>query len=142
MTVRQLLHKKGYGIISTRSETTVYDALVVMAERVVGALAVIDEGELVGIFSERDYARKIILMGRRSRDTGVHEVMSAPVITIGLNDTVDRCMELMTNNRFRHLPVVEDGVAVAMVSIGDLVKTIIEQQAAMIEQLESYIDRR
>ena len=135
MTVRQLLHKKGYGIISTRSETTVYDALVVMAERVVGALAVIDEGELVD-------DREIILMGRRSRDTGVHEVMSAPVITIGLNDTVDRCMELMTNNRFRHLPVVEDGVAVAMVSIGDLVKTIIEQQAAMIEQLESYIDRR
>lgn len=142
MTVRQLLNSKGYGIYSTRSDTTVYDALLLMAERGVGALAVIDDGVLVGMFSERDYARKIILQGRRSRETRVSEIMSTPVITVAPSDRVDHCMELMTDSRVRHLPVVEEGAAVAMVSIGDVLKSKMQQQEAMIEQLESYIDRR
>lgn len=142
MTVRQLLTSKGYGIISTDSHSSVYDALVVMAEAGIGALAVVDDGNLVGMFSERDYARKIILVGRSSRATSVGEVMSTPVTTVTASDTIDSCMQLMTEGRIRHLPVIEDGKAVAMVSIGDVVKTIMQQQAMMIEQLENYIDRR
>jgi CBS domain-containing protein len=142
MFVRQLLASKGYGVIGTTSTTTVYDALAAMAEAGVGALPVIDDGKLSGMFSERDYARKIILQGRRSRETAVHEIMSAPVITVDPSDTIERCMELMTDSRIRHLPVVEEAKVVAMVSIGDVVKVIMQQQAMMIEQLESYIDRR
>lgn len=142
MTVGQLLARKGYGVIATTSQTTVYDALAAMAKAGIGALPVIDDGTLVGMFSERDYARKIILLGRRSRETAVGEIMSAPVITIVASDTVERCMQLMTENRIRHLPVMDNEAVVAMVSIGDVVKTIMQQQAMMIEQLEGYINRR
>jgi CBS domain-containing protein len=110
-----------------------------MAEKNVGALAVIRGSELVGIVSERDYARKVILMDRSSRDTPVADIMTANVVTVALDATVDECMRLCTDNRLRHLPVLDDGRVVGMVSIGDLVKATISEQKETINQLESYI---
>jgi CBS domain-containing protein len=110
-----------------------------MAEHHVGALLVMHNGEMLGIISERDYARKVILLGRSSADTPVREIMSAPVITVSPMNTLDECMRLVTQRRVRHLPVVDDGTVIGMVSIGDLVKAVIEEQQHTIEQLESYI---
>ena len=110
-----------------------------MATRHVGALLVMNQGTLAGIISERDYARKVILKNRSSHDTPVSEIMTSPAITVGPKDTVHHCMQVMTEGRFRHLPVVESGRVVGMLSIGDLVKAVIEEQSAQIEQLERYI---
>ncbi|HEV3180992.1 MAG TPA: CBS domain-containing protein [Steroidobacteraceae bacterium] len=137
--VRQLLDRKGRAIFSVEPEAPVLEAIRAMAAHHVGALLVMQGGKLSGIVSERDYARKVILMGRSSSDTPVRDIMSSPVLTVSPDDTVQRCMQLMTDQRVRHLPVVEGDAVVGMVSIGDLVKAVIAEQQQQIEQLESYI---
>ena len=138
-TVSQLLDGKGRAIYSIGPEDPVLEAIRLMADRHVGALVVMKGEELVGIVSERDYARKVILMGRASDETPVWEIMSSPVVTVAPNQTLDDCMRLVTAKRIRHLPVVDGGKLVGMISIGDLVKAVIEDQQHTIEQLESYI---
>ena len=138
-TVNQLLHGKGNQIYSVAPTDSVLHAIEVMATRHVGALLVMSQGTLNGIISERDYARKVILKNRSSHDTPVGDIMTSPAVTVTPTDTIHHCMELMTQRRFRHLPVVESGRVVGMLSIGDLVKAVIEEQSAQIEQLERYI---
>ncbi len=138
-TARHVLDRKGRAIFSIGPEEPVLEAIRLMADRYVGALLVMDGEKLVGIVSERDYARKVILKGRSSADTPVSQIMSSPVVTVSMTNTVQECMQLMTSRRMRHLPVVEGGKVVGMVSIGDLVKAVIEEQQQTIEQLESYI---
>ena len=138
-TVNQLLQIKGNQIFSVSPQDSVLRAIEIMATRHVGALLVMQEGALLGVISERDYARKVILKNRSSHDTPVGDIMSAPAISVSPEDTVRRCMELMTHGRFRHLPVVKAGRVVGMLSIGDLVKAVIEEQSQHIEQLERYI---
>jgi len=138
-SVKQLLDRKGAALYCVGPDDPVLEAIRQMAERHVGALLVMKGDELVGIVSERDYARKVILMGRSSRDTPVGQIMSTPVHTVSPKETVDDCMRLMTERRIRHLPVVERGRVVGVISIGDLVKAVIEDQKQTIEQLESYI---
>jgi CBS domain-containing protein len=137
--VRQLLDRKGRAIFSVEPEAPVLEAIRAMAAHHVGALLVMQAGKLAGIVSERDYARKVILMGRSSADTPVRDIMSSPVLTVSPDDTVQKCMQLMTDRRVRHLPVVDGDAVVGMVSIGDLVKAVIAEQQQQIEQLESYI---
>jgi len=137
--IRCVLNHKGWGIYSVAPETLVYDAVQQMADRDIGALAVMGRTGLVGIFSERDYARKIILLGRSSKDTTVREVMSYPARTVIPEDTVEDCLRTMTIFRLRHLVVAEEGRAVGIVSIGDLVNWIMSAQEEMIGQLNSYI---
>jgi CBS domain-containing protein len=140
-TVRQLLDAKGSAIYAVGPEDPVLEAIRLMADRHVGALLVMKGEELTGIVSERDYARKVILLGRSSSATPVWQIMSSPVITVTPETTVQDCMRLMTDNRVRHLPVVSFGRVVGVISIGDLVKTVIEDQRHTIEQLEEYIHR-
>jgi CBS domain-containing protein len=137
--VAQLLKVKGNLIFSVAPEDSVLHAIEMMATRHVGALLVMDEGALLGIISERDYARKVILKKRSSHDTPVRDIMSSPAITVHPDDTVHRCMQLMTEGRFRHLPVVRGGQVLGLLSIGDLVKAVIEEQSRQIQQLERYI---
>ena len=124
LTVSQLLTGKGSTVWSIEPDKTVYAALQMLADKNIGALVVIDGDQLVGILSERDYARKVVLHGKSSMRTPVHEIMTKKVITISPAHTLDNCMELMTNSRIRHLPVVEKGIVVGVVSIGDIVKTV------------------
>jgi CBS domain-containing protein len=138
-TVRTLLEGKGRAIYSVEPQAAVLDAIRLMAEHRVGALAVMRGATLEGIVSERDYARKVILRGRSSADTPVRDIMSSPVLTISLDTSVQACMQLMTDRHVRHLPVVDGGRVIGMISIGDLVKALIAEQKAQIEQLESYI---
>lgn len=138
-TVGQLLQVKGTDIFSVTPQESVLRAIEVMATRHVGALLVMDEGSLIGIISERDYARKVILKNRSSHDTPVGDIMSAPAVSVTPEDTVHRCMQIMTEGRFRHLPVVKAGRVVGMLSIGDLVKAVIQEQTEHIQQLERYI---
>lgn len=138
-TVGQMLNQKGFEVIAISPEGSVYEAIKTMAEREVGALVVLENNRLVGIISERDYARKIILLGRRSRETLVREIMVTNPITVRPDDSVRTCMEHMTQHRIRHLPVLDQDKLVGLVSIGDVVKAIMTQQAFMIEQLEHYI---
>ena len=138
--VSQILAAKGREVWSIRSTDSVYDALAELAEKGVGALVVVDDGALMGILSERDYARKVILHGRDSASTRVNEIMTSDLYTVGPTQSVNDCMQLMTEQRIRHLPVVEDdGTLVGVVSIGDVVKAVIGDQRFLIEQLESYI---
>jgi CBS domain-containing protein len=139
-TVRQLLQVKGSRVFDIHPQATVYEALERMAQHDVGALLVLEEGQLVGIFSERDYARKIILMGRASRDTPVHEVMTTDLVTVSPEATVEACMVLMTQHRIRHLPVMEGGRLAGVISIGDVVKAIMTAQEFLIAQLQQYIN--
>ena len=138
-TVQQLLVEKGTHVSTVAPDASVYEALERMAADDIGALVVGTGGRLAGMLSERDYARKVILVGRASRDTLVRDVMTEEVITVGPADTVSRCMQIMTDHRVRHLPVMDGGELVGLVSIGDLVKTIIADQAFEIEQLQGYI---
>jgi CBS domain-containing protein len=139
MSVRQLLDRKGRELFSIAPEAAVLEAIRIMADRHVGALLVMEGDAVSGIVSERDYARKVILMGRSSADTPVRDIMSAPVVTVQPETTVEKCMQLMTERRVRHLPVTEAGRVVGMVSIGDLVKAVIAEQQQQIEELETYI---
>ncbi len=137
--VKHILDTKGNQVWAVTSKDSVFDSIKMMAEKRVGALLVIDEGKLSGIVSERDYARKVILQGRSSEKTPVRDIMSADVVSTGPTQTVEDCMELMTDHRIRHLPVLDEGKIVGMLSIGDLVKAIIDQQQFTINELKSYI---
>jgi len=138
-TVKQMLDGKGYDIWSVRPDDAVFDAITVMADKDVGALIVMENGRPIGIFTERHYARDVILKGKASPETPVRDVMATPVICVRLDQTVEECMAVMTENRIRHLPVIDDDGLVGILSIGDLVKTIIADQKFVIEQLEHYI---
>ncbi len=138
-TVAQLLRAKGHEVLSVSPETTVFAALELMAEKNVGALIVLEGDRVVGIFSERDYARKVILKGKSSRETPVREIMSPRVLYVRPEQTIEECMALMTNKRVRHLPVLEEDRLVGVISIGDVVKAIISEQEFVIEQLQNYI---
>jgi CBS domain-containing protein len=137
--IRDLLRYKPEDVWTISPQATVYDALALMAEKNIGALPVVEEGRLVGIFSERDYARKCVLMGRHSRETLVSELMSSPVVTIDPNFSIEQCLAMMTERKFRHLPVLEEGQVTGIVSIGDIGKWVIAEQGATIHNLEGYI---
>ena len=141
-TVSQLLRTKGQAILSVSPDIPVFEALQVMAEKNVGALLVVEGEELVGIFSERDYARKVILKGKSSKDTPVQEIMSSHVLYVRPEQTIEDCMALMTDKRVRHLPVLEQGKIAGVISIGDVVKELIAEQQFIIEQLQNYITGR
>jgi CBS domain-containing protein len=136
---RHLLEGKGDDIFAIAPEDSVLDAIRLMAEKHVGALLVMQGGSLVGIVSERDYARKVILKDRSSRETAVRDIMSSPVITVTPSASLDECMRTVTDHRVRHLPVVDGAAVQGVLSIGDLVKAVIDEQAREIEQLQSYI---
>lgn len=139
LTVRHLLEKKSRLLYSIAPQAPVLDAIRMMAEHHVGALVVLQKDELLGIMSERDYARKVVLLGRSSAHTSVQEIMTSPVVTVSPMSTLDECMRVVTLRRVRYLPAVEDGRVIGVVSIGDLIKAVIEEQQHTIEQLESYI---
>jgi CBS domain-containing protein len=138
-TVRHLLDRKGRALYTIEPEDPVLEAVRMMADQHVGALLVMRGTELAGIVSERDYARKVVLHGRSSAETPVWQIMTAQVITVSLDESVQDCMRIMTERHIRHLPVVDSGRVIGMISIGDLVKAVIEEQQQTIEQLESYI---
>lgn len=138
-TVRQILQNKGQQVWSISPAASVYEALQLMAAKDIGALAVVEEERLVGIFSERDYARKVILHGKTSRETRVDEIMTGKVVVVGPERTTDECMALMTEKHIRHLPVVEGERLIGLISIGDVVKAVISNQEFVINQLENYI---
>ena len=138
-TVRQLLESKAPEVFAIGPDQPVLDAIKLMADKRIGALLVMQDGRLVGIVSERDYARKVVLQGRASATTPVREIMTSNVVTVGLNDTCDHCMQIVTDRRIRHLPVVVGEAVLGVVSIGDLVKAVIEDQQVEIDQLQEYI---
>jgi CBS domain-containing protein len=139
MLVRHVLERKGHATHSVDPDTTVLDALRKMAEHEVGALLVMKADKVLGVLSERDYARKVALLGRASSDTRVSQIMSSPAVTVTPEDTIDACMRLVTDKRIRHLPVLDKGRVVGVLSIGDLVKSVLGEQRETIEQLEAYI---
>lgn len=139
LKVGDILKQKGSDIYSISSKEIAYAALEIMAEKDIGALLVIDGGQLVGIFSERDYARKVILRGKSSKDTTVGELMSTPVFSIHPKKTIEECMNLMTVSRNRHVPVIEDGALLGVISMGDIVNALIIAQKMAIEDLKKYV---
>ena len=141
-TVTQLLRTKGQQVLSVSPDMPVFEALGVMADKNVGALLVVEGERLVGVFSERDYARKVILKGKSSKDTPVQEIMSSHVLYVRPEQTIEDCMALMTDKRVRHLPVLDQGKLVGVISIGDVVKALIAEQQFIIEQLQNYITGR
>ena len=141
MTVNQILSTKGQGVFSVHSTITVYEALKVMSEKNIGALLVIEDTILKGIFSERDYARKIVLKDKSSKESFVHEIMETNLVVVKPSDNLDYCMELMNSKRIRHLPVLENDLVCGIITIGDVVKAIIDIQKETIKQLDSYISQ-
>lgn len=141
MKVSDILQKKGAVIFSVTGNTTVYDALKILGEKNIGALPVIEEGKLLGILSERDYARKIILKGKTSHDTPVNEIMTENPFTVEPDDKIEACMALMSDKHIRHLPVIKDGTVLGMISIGDVVTAIIQSQKETIDHLQNYISQ-
>ncbi|MBV2089277.1 MAG: CBS domain-containing protein [Candidatus Thiodiazotropha sp. (ex Ctena orbiculata)] len=139
-SVNQLLQNKGFDILSVDANETVYQALETMAEHAIGSLLVMDGDNVAGLFSERDYARGIISKGQLSKETKVKEIMTSQVVVVTPEQSIEECMAIMTEKRVRHLPVMKDGKVIGIISIGDLVKAIIEEQQFMIEQLVSYIN--
>jgi CBS domain-containing protein len=137
--VRNILQSKNNITISVTPDSTVFEALELMVEKNVGALLVMDQDNFVGIFTERDYARKVILMGKASKETLIREIMTEDPVTVNMDNTIEDCMRLMTNKFIRHLPVVENGKLIGIISIGDVVKFIIEEQRFIIQNLEHYI---
>jgi CBS domain-containing protein len=140
-SIRDILREKGTTVRSIEADETVFEAIRQMAEYGIGALLVVEGGKPVGLLSERDYSRKIILRGLRSRETAVRTIMSSPLLTISPDASVQEALSMMTDRYIRHLPVADDSGVIGMVSIGDLVKAVIEDQQSLIEQLESYIVR-
>jgi CBS domain-containing protein len=138
-TVRAVLDHKGIGVCAVMPETPVYEALEIMADKDIGAVLVMEDADLCGIFSERDYARKVILQGKASRDTTVGEIMTSPPVVATLDQSVDDCLRLMTDHRIRHLPVVSQEAVIGVLSIGDLVNWIIRRQEEEIHHLHHYI---
>ncbi|ATE70891.1 CBS domain-containing protein [Lysobacter capsici] len=138
-TVRQLLDAKAAEVFAIGPDAPVIDAIRLMAEKRIGAVLVMEGSRLAGILSERDYARKIVLQGRSSADTPVRDIMTAQVVSVSLGDSAERCMQIVTERRIRHLPVLEDGEVIGVVSIGDLVKAVIEDQQVELDQLQRYI---
>lgn len=137
--INLILEKKGRQVYSVTAQTSVFDALQVMLEKNISALLIMEKEELLGIFTERDYARKLILQGRSSKETPISEIMTPDLLTLSINSTIDQCMEIMTDKKIRHLPVLENNYVIGMISIGDVVKFVIEDQKQTIQQLESYI---
>ena len=137
--VRHLLEAKAPEVFAIGPDAPVIDAVRLMAEKGIGAVVVMQAGHLAGILSERDYARKIVLQGRSSHDTPVRDIMTAKVVTVRLDDSIDHCMQLVTDKRIRHLPVLERDAVLGVVSIGDLVRAVIEDQQVEIDQLQRYI---
>jgi len=141
MKVADILQAKGSFVYSMTGNASVFDALKMMAEKNIGALMIIEEEKLLGIFSERDYARKIVLQGKASHDTLVNEIMTRTVITVASEDSLEECMSLMSKNKIRHLPVVNDNKVAGIISIGDVVMSIIETQKETITHLQNYISQ-
>ena len=141
LKVADILKNKGREVYSINSTVTVFEALKIMGEKNIGALPVIDNNELKGIFSERDYARKIVLQNRRSRETQVREIMTEKVVTVSPDDSIDHCMETMSTGKFRHLPVLNKGEMVGIISIGDVVTAVIQSQKETISHLQNYISQ-
>lgn len=139
MKVKDILQVKGNAVVTVRPDTMIFDALSLMSKYNVGAVLVVDNNNLVGVFTERDYARKIILKGRTSLDTSVSEIMSDELITVHPEESIAECMVLMSDKRVRHLPVVQNGQLIGIISIGDVVKFIIEEQETVIEHFKMYI---
>lgn len=138
-TVRQLLEAKASEVFAIGPDAPVIDAIRLMAEKRIGAVLVMEGPRLAGILSERDYARKVVLQGRSSADTPVRDIMTADVVSVGLDDSAERCMQIVTDRRIRHLPVLQSGQVLGVVSIGDLVKAVIEDQQLELDQLQRYI---
>ena len=138
-TVREILASKGYDICSVPPDDTIFNALKLMAEKKIGAILVIEKGEIVGIMSERDYARKVVLEGKSSKDSKVSDIMSNKVIYVGTDTMVEECMALMIEKRIRHLPVLENNELMGIISIGDVVKAVIDEKEFVISQLVHYI---
>lgn len=138
-SVRHLLESKAPEVFAIGPDAPVIDAIRLMAEKRIGAVVVMEGGRLAGILSERDYARKIVLQGRSSANTPVRDIMTAEVVTVGLQDNIDHCMQIVTERRIRHLPVVEAGAVLGVISIGDMVKAVIEDQQLQLDQLQRYI---
>jgi len=138
--VRHLLEAKSPEVFAIGPDIPVIEAVRLMAEKGIGAVLVIQDGRLAGILSERDYARKVVLQGRASSDTPVRDIMTADVVCVGLDDTAERCMQIVTDSRIRHLPVVDRDAVLGVVSIGDLVKAVIEDQQHQLDQLQRYIE--
>lgn len=137
--VSQILHAKGRQTWTVSPKTTVYDAVNMMAEHDIGSLVVVENGDVIGMFSERDYARKIILHGKSSKETPVEEIMTHEVLCVSPDQSVEKCMALMTDKRIRHIPILDKGQLVGVISIGDVVKAIISEQQVIINHLEDYI---
>ena len=138
-TIKNIIQTKSNSIYAVTPQTSVLDALQVMMDKNISALLVMEGPELKGIFTERDYARKIILQGKASKETSIQEVMTTKLETVKLNASIEHCMKIMTERHIRHLPIVEDGIVAGMISIGDIVKFVIEDQKQTIEQLQTYI---
>ncbi len=138
-TVKDLLTAKGSSVSTISPQANVYEALAIMAEKNIGALVVVSEEKVVGVVSERDYARKVVLKGRSSKEIAVKDIMSSAVVSVSPSQTVEECMAIMTEKRYRHLPVLDNRKLVGIISIGDLVKSIISEQKFMIENLKNYI---